>query len=179
LLRAWAIRKVSSAWAVACRFPVRLGGETALPQRFLAGLGRAGKGHRFARCGDLGARQVAVAGGGDLAGLGGGDRRIGLGQFQPIGFGIDPEQQVAGPDLLVLLDQDRDDLSAHFGADRDLVELDIGVVGSDLALQRKPVANGADQDQQRNREHQREAPPTALGFGQLRFHRDLGIGLSH
>ena len=47
--------------------------------------------------------------------LGVGDPGIGLVDRDPVRIGIDPEQDVAGPDLLVLADVDRDDAPGDVG----------------------------------------------------------------
>ncbi len=122
-----------------------LGGKALAPQRFLAGQVGPGKGDVLARGGEIGPGQRGGIRQRRLAGLGGGNRGIGLSDLQLERFGIDPEQQVAGLDVLVLLDEHLDNLPADLGADRHLVEVDIGIVGRNLALQAAPIDHPADQ----------------------------------
>ena len=85
---------------------------------------------------------------------------------------------------LALANGDFDDLADDLGADADLVLLEVGVVGRDLALQALPVKQPADEQQDRKRNHQcKPAPAPLLRCGRcnlLRFVlRDLKIGFRH
>ena len=86
------------------------------------------------------------------------DRRVGLGHRDPVGLGIDSEQQVPGADRLILAHADLDDPPADFGADRNLVLLDIGVVGRDVVVVGPVIPHRPADQQQRHRGHDRPQP---------------------
>src|SRR5690606_538238 len=105
------------------------GGETAIDQRLVTleialGILEIGLGS-----GNVGARALHLGGGlGDLH-LGGANLRLGIGERDAIGPGIDTEEHVAAVDDLVFAHQHLDDGAGHLGGDGHHVALDIGVVG--------------------------------------------------
>ena len=113
----------------------------------------------LARRGDVGAGQLAGVGQRGDVGLRGRHRRVGFGDLQPVWLGVDAEQQVARLDKLAFLHLHVDDLADDLGADADLVLLEIGVIGADLALQALPVDEPADQQEARARLAQGPAVP--------------------
>ncbi|KIT90179.1 hypothetical protein QU40_00300, partial [Staphylococcus aureus] len=147
------------------RLEIGAGGETLLHQRGLAVVIFLGVGDGVVRRLDVGAGALIA----DLVGvelhLRGRDRRLGLRNRDPIGLGIDPEEQVAGLDRLVLLHAHFDDAARHVGRDRALVLLDIGIVGRDaVAAGEVEIAHDRQQDG-RHAEHQQRAQQAALRLG--------------
>ena len=91
-------------------------------------------------------------------------------------LGIELEQHVAFFHRLVLMHLELDDAAGDVGADRDLVGVDIGVVGVGIAPAVEIDDADADQHGERPADHEQAAQPApAIGLRQVHSASDMGF----